>query len=88
MQCHVETPKLALNKLIFKYGSLQCLAEILVCVPVATLAMCFAGLISSTSQHDELVGAEGNADVAIPFLVMDITQTSSSRAGLAISVYC
>lgn len=67
---------------------MQCLAEILVCVPVATLAMCFSGLISFTSQHDELVGAEGDADVAIPFSVMDITQASSSRAGLAISMFC
>ena len=41
--------------------------------------MCFARLISSTSQHDEFVGAEGNADVAILFPVMDISQTSSFR---------
>lgn len=44
--------------------------------PVATLAMCFARLINSASQDDELVGTEGNAHVAILFTVMDITQTS------------
>lgn len=88
MKYHVEIPELALTKLIFKCGTLQCLSEILVCVPVAILAMCFARLISSTSQHDELVGAEGNADIATLLPVIDITQTSLFRAGLGISLYC
>lgn len=70
----MEIPELALNMLIFRYGPLQCLAEILVCVPVATLAMCFARLISCTSQH-EFLGAEGNADVAVLLQVMALTQT-------------
>lgn len=50
--------------------------------------MCFAMLISSTSQRDEFVGAEGNADVAILFPAMDITQTSLFTASLGISLYC
>lgn len=67
-------PGLALNKLIFRYGPLQGFAEILVCVLVATLAMCFTRLISCTPQH-EFLGEEGNADVAIVLPVMAITQT-------------
>lgn len=65
----MEIPELALNKWIFRYGPLQHFAEILACVPVATIAMFFARLISYTSQH-EFLGAEDNADVAILLPVM------------------